>query len=405
LGLAIATISGCTSQRAIEAARERGAQAGREEGRSAGDAAGFTAAALPAEKESYRDTLNQLYCSGEYRRDPFYTLAVPPSFFIIGFALQWLAFYVPRRAGYLLDIDWIVLPKEMTAVDLKKLSVPPPMNPKQLKPPGAGTLVILSLILLPVVGCKDPELEAWKQGYDANQGPSYQDGWQQGAARGESEGKKLGRAAAQNAAETGRALQLYSTLAFWALMFGVLIGACSQYTILVCCRLSGRLPELLTVAFVPAMKSSLSYAVLEQRRQLMIWWDEEIRKVAATRELKVTQMLAAKQVWTRKLKAISSLEDFSQARLLDLAKKELSQILSASEQRATRAINLERGGPKASLQYRYYCPHCKKGIGYKAEKAGKSVNCPHKECRRPVTLPLRPSNGVDAPPTILADEN
>jgi hypothetical protein len=115
-------ISGCTSQQAIEKARERGAKAGREEGRRAGEVAGFNTAADAAEKEAYRDMLNQLYLSGEFRRKPLYTIVVLVGFFALGFGLQWGTFYALRRVGNLRDIDYMVLPEEMNDVGLTDLA-------------------------------------------------------------------------------------------------------------------------------------------------------------------------------------------------------------------------------------------------------------------------------------------
>jgi hypothetical protein len=324
--------------------------------------------------------------------------------FILGFMIQWIVLYVPRRAGYFRDIDWIVLPKEMTQVDLYDKSISPPTESKRLKPPSAGTMLMLLLILLPMIGCKSREEQAWEQGYDANRSAAYHEGWRDGAARGKREGEEHGRAAAKDAAEMGHAWKPYSTPAFLALMFGVIVGLAAQYTILACCKDSGRLPELVTVAFVPATKHSLAYSILERRRQLRIWWDEEMRNLAAARKLRVTQIHAVHNLILSKIKAISSLEDFTQAHLIDLARAELTRIVSDSEQEASRIADGEGSPQKTSVKYTIACPHCKKMIGYKENKAGKSVNCPYEKCGRPINLPQLPSNGDKQPPIPVGGE-
>jgi RNA polymerase-binding transcription factor DksA len=353
----------------IESARQRGAQAGREEGRRAGEAEGFTGAFHTAENEAYRKTINELYQSREYRRIPLFTIAVVIGFFIVGFLLQWIVFYVPRRIGFLRDIDWIVLPKEMNRVDWDDIV------PRRL----TGTMLILFLTTLPLIGCKNPEQEAWQQGYDANRQAAYQEGRQEGVPRGEKEGEEQGRTAAQRAARTGRAWQLYSTPTILALMFGAIVGIAVQYTTLACCKDAGRLPELVTMAFVPAMKHSLAYAVLASRRKLLLWREEEMRRQAAANDLRRAHMHAVHDFVVRKLKAMTALEELTQARILDLARQEMSKIVSEAEQRALPPV-------KRAVA----CPYCGKPIGYPRKKAGQTVICPYATCRRPIQLP---SNG------------
>lgn len=219
------TLSGCTSQKAIEKARQRGAQAGREEGRHSGEADGFTTAFKAAKNEAYRETLTELQRSGEYRRIPFFTVAIVGSFFILGYLLQWTVVYVLRYKGYLRDIDWIVLPKEMTQIDFANMTASSKSNHKQLleNVRSAKTTLII-LILLGMTGCKNAEEKAWQEGYEANRSWAYHDGWQKGEARGKKEGEEQGRLLAQNAAQTGRAWKLYSKAGFLALVFGVIVG-------------------------------------------------------------------------------------------------------------------------------------------------------------------------------------
>src|SRR4051812_47624887 len=97
LGFALATLSGCTSQEAIEKARARGAQAGREEGRNAGETEGYAKAFYAGKADTYRETLEELLQQGQYRRIPFLTAIVLGGFFLLGFCLQWVTLYALRR--------------------------------------------------------------------------------------------------------------------------------------------------------------------------------------------------------------------------------------------------------------------------------------------------------------------
>ena len=72
--------------------------------------------------------------------------------------------------------------------------------------------------LLPFAGCKNEVQEAWQSGYNASYKAAQTKAWQEGNARGLEEGKKKGAAAAREAAQTGYAWQLYSTLAWGALL-------------------------------------------------------------------------------------------------------------------------------------------------------------------------------------------
>jgi predicted RNA-binding Zn-ribbon protein involved in translation (DUF1610 family) len=353
-----------------------GAKVGREEGERAGEAEGFAASFDNAEKETYRETIDELYESRQFQRIPLYTVGIVMGFFILGYALQWIALYVPRRAGYLRDIDWIILPKDMTQVDLNDLSVPLPTGSNRFKPPSGGMMLLFLLTLLPMIGCKSRNEEAWQQGYDANRSAAYQEGWRKGSPRGEKEGQERGKAEAEHAAQTGRAWRLYKTPAFLALMFGIIVGLAVQYTVLACCNDAGRVPEMVTVASVPAMKHSLAYSILEGRRKLLIWWEQEIRRQTAAKDAQVAHIQAVHDVVVRKLKAMTSLEELTQERLLDLARQEMSKVVSDAEQKAP-----------TSEKFTVACPHCGKAVGYLREKAGKTLKCPYAKCGRPIHLP------------------
>ncbi len=102
---------GCSSQQAIENARNNGAEAGRKDGQVAG-AAGMSVAISDAEDNAYNEAVSNFYESGDYHRAASFEVVALASTFILGFILQYLVFYVLRLIGILTDIDWIVLSAE-----------------------------------------------------------------------------------------------------------------------------------------------------------------------------------------------------------------------------------------------------------------------------------------------------
>jgi hypothetical protein len=260
------------------------------------------------------------------------------------------------------------------------------------------------LILLPIIGCKSSEEEAWENGYNANHGTAYHEGWQEGATRDKKEGEEKGRQAARNAAQTGSAWQFYSIFAFLALVFGIIIGVSAQYIVLVRCQESDRLPGFLTVALIPAMKSSLAYSALERRHQLMIWLEAEMTSLVALNKLRSAQIRGVHNTIVKKLKAISSIQDFTQARLLELAKKELSKIVSEAEQDAHRLVGGQKPSAQIPRRYVFACPHCSRQFEYRGKRGGKTVNCPHKNCGRPISVPRLSSSGDNVLPTLKGRE-
>jgi hypothetical protein len=239
-----------------------------------------------------------------------------------------------------------------------------------------------------MIGCKSPEQDAWQEGYGRSFKTAYRKGWQDGAAKGRVEGQEEGRITGERAAETGTGFALYSTLAFWACAFGVLIGLAIQYTVLVCCRLSERFPEILAMAFVPAVRRSICYSMLEKKRILMLWWDEEKGKVLANQKLKMAQMRAVQEVMVERLRAIATLQELSQARLVELAKKELDRIASAAEAAVSLSQAGDTGNPVSQMLTR--CPHCGGKVSFPPKKQGRIVKCPHKACGNKIVLSSEP---------------
>jgi hypothetical protein len=122
--LLVSTLCGCTTEESIRTARREGAKAGFEAGVSAGDAAGYEVGFKDGENAAYKETLNQLYATADYRRVRSYSLIVLSTAFLLGFCLQYVSLYLLRRNGFLYDIDRIILGRRATQVDLTNLSEP-----------------------------------------------------------------------------------------------------------------------------------------------------------------------------------------------------------------------------------------------------------------------------------------
>ena len=237
LGSVVGAIcGGCASPEAVEAARARVRGSRRNEGRASGEAAGFVTGFDAAFKEAYKKTVHHSYVSGEYRRDADLVLGSITGFFLLGFLFQWFILYIPRRLGILLDIDLIVLPREMTRVELSSLPDLPNAEQTRRSKSSGGPFFLLLLVLLPIIGCKGAEREAWEAGYDTNHTTAYDEGLRIGATRGQPEGQQKGQAAGRDAARTGRVWDFYAEAAYLSLIIGVTGGLATQYTILICCQ-------------------------------------------------------------------------------------------------------------------------------------------------------------------------
>lgn len=257
----------------------------------------------------------------------------------------------------------------------------------------------LALALLLLAGCRSEEDETCQKAYKANYEAGYQAGFPGGEERGRKEGEAEGAAAALKAAETGEAWELYRVLASGALASGLLLGLAVQYGILLLCRRTGRLPQFSTVAFVPAMKSTVVYAVFERRRDLMVEVEEQLREMAARKNLQLAKIERLKEAMALKIKALSSIDEFSQARLLELAAEEMEKIISESERKAGAAPDGRNPGRPAT-RITSVCPSCQRLVRFNLRPANEFVTCPHRGCGRPFRLPPA-SFGGDGEPLIL----
>lgn len=244
---------------------------------------------------------------------------------------------------------------------------------------------LIFAVLLLFTGCKDETQEAWEVAYRAQYNDSYQAALEIGKARGGLEGKEQGVAAAREAAKDGRAWQLYSTMACWALVPGILAGIVVQYAILFTCQTNGRLPGPATWAFVPGMKKSFCYLIFERRLRLMVELDEQLQKTDAAKNLKLAQVQAVHDAVKRQVMAASSLEELTQARLVELANIEFATIVAEAER-----INQVQISQRSETKHRRNacaCPHCGRRLQFPRKAASTTINCPHSNCGRPIRLP------------------
>src|SRR5581483_2761543 len=112
-----------------------------------------------------------------------------------------------------------------------------------------------------------------------------------------------------------------------------------------------------------------------------------MRSLAAANRFRIAQIQTVHKIMRSKLRAISSLEDFTQARLLELAKTELSRIVSDSDRDACLQTDGQELSAIAPGVYTVTCPHCNKRIAYKGKRGGKTVNCPYENCGGPIHVP------------------
>lgn len=274
----------------------------------------------------------------------------------------------------------------------------------------ASRLTLLLAFALLLAGCKSEEEELYQRVHKASYKEAYAKAFSEGVARGRKQGAEEGAAAARKAAATGVAWQLYRALALGALATGLMLGLLIQYSLLLICRRTGRLPQFSTVAFVPAMKSTVVYEVFKRRRDVMIEIEERLSEMAARKNLQVAKIEQLKEAIDLKIRAISSIEQLSQARLLELAAEELEKIVSDSEKKAKAAMNgqgsarqttkNDEGSGQPTTRITHVCPHCERLVRFSLRSANGAVTCPYPNCGQPIRLPPAFS-GTNGEPFIL----
>lgn len=262
------------------------------------------------------------------------------------------------------------------------------------------TFILSVVMLLPMASCeKSPEDQAFDDAYKANFAAAHQKAFQEGEERGTREGTARGQIEAEVAAANGRDWTLYRIPGAVALSLGLTLGLTIQYTILLLCRRSGRLPQLSTVAFVPAMKSTVAYSIFKRRRDVMLEIDEQLREMGARKKLQVAKIRQLKEAIALKVNTLSSIEELRESRILELAEAEMEKIVS-------RGVRQVESGTKEELpsgldiRITHVCPFCQQLIRFRYRSANTVVNCPNKECGQPIRLPPVTS-GKDGSPMIL----
>ena len=74
----------------------------------------------------------------------------------------------------------------------------------------------------------------------------------------------------------------------------------------------------------------------DRRQQILNFWDERVQQLAGAEKFRRAEMQALHDAFVEKLNALSSFEEFSQARLIELMEKELSEIVAASKKKVSR---------------------------------------------------------------------
>jgi hypothetical protein len=240
----------------------------------------------------------------------------------------------------------------------------------------AGILALLAML----PGCGSST--AWKKGYEASYEASYSEAFKATHATGELAGASKGKAAAERARVTGRAYRPYSPFFVWSLLLGAGVGILLQYLVLLAGNIQGRASVFWLLALVPGSRSSLAYRHFDRLRKLELSHAQVIATIQTTKDQQLASLEAAKFAALQKIEAATTIEELSQIRLLDLARLEMSQVVNRAENRARDLVSTERRTAGVIA-----CPHCGKRFGYKSRAASKTVSCPHRTCRQPVTLP------------------
>ena len=195
---------------------------------------------------------------------------------------------------------------------------------------GIALSLILSLVLI-CIGCKS---EATRQAaYEQYYAQGHQESFQEGEKSGKEVGSKRGASNALEDATSGESMALYWTLSLVALLSGLGFGLISQYGVMWRCRKTERLPQFSTVLLVPAMKSSLAYSIFTRKRDVKINFDEQLWKIALSKDLRAARMQELKEAVTKKVEAMSSIEELTETRIFQLFEDELEKIVDQAELR------------------------------------------------------------------------
>jgi len=167
---------------------------------------------------------------------------------------------------------------------------------------------------------------------------------------------------------------------------------------LFCCQGGEYLPGPLAVTFVPAMKRSLAYQHFARCRRLCVLYEEQCAQLGVANKFKKAQMRAAYDAVLHRANLSSNLQEFTQAKFIELFEEEVSRIVETAEHQATSLSDAAQSTDPSAWST-IVCPSCKKTVRYKQDKAGGTVRCPYNGCRRAIVLPplVRDPPGADRP--------
>ncbi len=365
----------------LEDARNRGKTAAIDSGLIQGEHDGYWKSHEAARSVSYNAKLSELIKQKKYRRPLLATTTVVLTFAIIGYVAQWIFLYILRVSGCFADIDWILLPKNLSTIELTKLPSPNSTASRILPS------ILFTAFVLQFASCKNPEDRAWQQGYEASRSTAYLEGWEKGSAAGKKIGAEVGILNAEAAAKNGTDASFYTTHAYSAFLFGVTIGLCLQYSLLAICGHTGSIPEFYLLLVVPAASRSLSYSIMLQQRRLLTWWQSQSARLQAEKQYKLAQLQAVQDIFIKKATVAQSIEEAGLRHILVLAQKEADAILGAEMDLTTAAQGPADHQSPSGKQVSAACPYCGRENKYAISESGKVATCIFDKCRRRIVLP------------------
>ncbi len=369
------TWNGCESESKIQSARSRGYADGMNAGHKAGEADGFSNGYKAAHQEAYAATFREQYESYQYRRKLPYMFAAVIVAFVCGWSFQWSILYLLRFFKLITDIDAIILPSNLTELNLRSIGSFDAHLEQRTEQYRKLLPCVLALSVL-CFGCRSQSESAYKEAFESTRSAEYQKGWEIGLQQGHTAGLKQGKTSAQRDTENGEAFDLYIGFIGWFFLVGILTGLLCQYAALYSSQANGYVSEFWTVAFVPAMRQSRAYGILEEQRRFALWWESEVAKIAAEKNIKLSRIEAVKQSVEARYRAITSLHEAGSQRLMELAKMELDRIIADAEQEAETAATLQAS-----------CPYCRQLVSYHHQNVGQAIVCPHQGCSGQFLLP------------------
>lgn len=379
--------AGCSSSQPFSKGQRAPRGGWFEDMRDKGEAEGFSTAFAIEREVAYRTTVDNLYRAGRFRGFIPYELMIILSFFSLGYATQWTLFYLLRRLGILLDVNWFFLPKELTSVKFDDRLMSGKDLPCNESPVSTISSLCLLLLCFLSLGCGYRDERARFEGNNPAYRTAYLVGWEAGRISGAIQGQFEGQRIAEEACENGTAWHVYREMAIISVCAGAVGGICLQYGVLMCARRAESLPELPVVAFIPGVKHSLAYQHLENRRKLELLLVEQLDWISVKRDLKLEQLRTVRKVMAHRLSVVSSIQQMSIDRLLALVESEIDKILEESTPKQADLSKHKPSDTSDRLTKRHECPNCSKVFIYTPSKSERGVICPNSACAFRIVLP------------------